>query len=130
MNVVEGLVGDPEVIRRTLKQEFDLMVSENLMMLAVRAGGDRQQLHESIRDHAMEVVQARRAGDDEADLLARLAEDPLFESVRDSISEASDPSDYIGCSAAQVERFFAEEVRPAIELCDDDSDTASWDVRV
>ena len=106
------------------------MVSENLMMLAARAGGDRQQLHESIRDHAMEVIQARRAGDDEADLLARLAEDPLFESVRDSISEASDPSDYIGCSAAQVERFFAEEVRPAIELCDVDSDTASWDVRV
>ena len=93
------------------------MVSENLMMLAVKAGGDRQQLHESIRDHAMEVVAARRAGDDEADLLVRLAEDPLFESVRDSISEVSDPADYIGCSAAQVERFFAEEVRPALELC-------------
>ena len=130
VNVVEGLVVYPEVIRRVLKQEFDFMVSENLMMLAVKAGGDRQQLHESIRDHAMEVVQARRGGDDEADLLVRLADDPLFESVRDSISEVSDPSDYIGCSAAQVERFFTEEVRPAIELYEDGSDTASWDVRV
>ncbi len=133
VNVVEGLVVYPEVIQRILKQEFDLMVSENLMMLAVKAGGDRQELHESIRDHAMEVVQARRGGDDDADLLLRLAEDPLFESVRENISEVSDPADYIGCSAAQVERFFAEEVRPAIELCGaggDDSDTSSWDVRV
>ena len=123
----------PEVIRRILKQEFDLMVSENLMMLAVKAGGDRQQLHESIRGHAMEVVQARRGGADEADLLLRLAEDPLFESIRDSICEESNPADYIGCSVAQVERFFAEEVRPAIELCgngEDGSQTASWDVRV
>ena len=109
------------------------MVSENLMMLAVKAGGDRQELHESIRDHAMVVVQARRGGDDSADLLLRLAEDPLFASVRENISEVSNPADYIGCSAAQVERFFAEEVRPAIELCGsaaDDSDTSSWDVRV
>ena len=81
----------------------------------------------------MEVVQARRGGDDKADLLLRLAEDPLFESVRDNIAEVSDPADYIGCSAAQVERFFSEEVRPALELCgsdEDGSDSASWDVRV
>ena len=132
VNVVEGLVVYPEVVRRTLEDELAFMASENLMMLATRAGGDRQDLHERIRDHAMEVTRARREGAARNDLLERLAADPAFASVRERIDEVTDPADYVGRSEEQVLRFFEEEVRPLLdELRTEKSGGAgSWDLRV
>ena len=113
-NVVDGLVVYPEVVNRTLEDELAFMASENLMMLAVREGGDRQQLHERIRDHAMQVTQARRSGGARNDLLERLAADPAFAAVKDRIGEICDPKDYIGRCPEQVDRFFRDEVAPAL----------------
>jgi len=140
VNVVEGMVVYPAVVRRTLDEELEFMASENLMMLAVRAGGDRQVLHERIRDHAMAVTQARRSvarasmEGHETSLLARLAADPLFAAVRDRIDEVGDPAAYIGRSPEQVDAFFRDEVAPRIArlpgTSGESTGGASWDVRV
>jgi adenylosuccinate lyase len=115
LNVSCGLVVHPAVIRRRLEEELASIASENLMMLAVRAGGDRGRLHERIREHAMKVAEARRAGAAQNDLLERLAADPLFASVRERIGEVSDPAAYVGRAPEQVEKFFRDEVDPLLE---------------
>lgn len=115
VNVARGLVVYPELTRRRLDDELPFIASENLLMMAVRAGGDRQRLHERIRQHAMDVATARRAGSGCNNLLERLAEDPLFSSVRSRIAQVSDPAAYIGRSPEQVERFFRTEVDPVLE---------------
>ncbi len=136
VNVVDGLVVYPHVVRQTLQEELEFMASENLMMLAVRAGGDRQELHERIRDHAMEVTHARRTGAKGTSLLERLAGDPLFTAVKDRLEEVSDPAAYIGRSVEQVESFLRDEVTPAIdrvreaESAAGGGDGGSWDLRV
>ncbi|MBN1442122.1 MAG: adenylosuccinate lyase [Planctomycetes bacterium] len=129
VNVMRGAVVYPEIIRRRLLDEFPFMASENLLMLAVRAGGDRQILHERIRQEAMRVVQDRRGGKSGNDLLLRLAEDPLFAAVRDRFAEIADPSRYVGRSPEQVERFFADEAAPWLERFAKSSGE-SWDVTV
>ncbi|MCZ6795555.1 MAG: adenylosuccinate lyase [Planctomycetota bacterium] len=129
VDVVRGLVVQPAVVRRRLLEELPFMVSENVLMLAVRAGGDRQELHESIRRHAMEVSEARLGGEPGNDLLERLARDPLFAAVKDRIAEVSNPASYVGRAPEQVESFFEVEVTPRIDsyLARDEP---SWDVRV
>lgn len=127
VRVVEGLVVYPEVVGRRLREEFPFMASENLLMLAVRAGGDRQALHESIRLHAMEVTRRRRAEGARNDLLQRLAADEAFASVHHRIEEVSDPAAYTGRSAEQVERFFRDEVQPALDRVPP-AEGESWDV--
>lgn len=112
LNVVRGLRVHPETIRRRIDEELPFMASEDILMIAVQAGGDRQELHERIRDHAMKVAEARKASGARNDLLERLAEDPLFSAVRGEILEAADPSRYVGRSPEQVEAFFREEVDP------------------
>ncbi len=129
VSVVRGLTVFPAIVTRRLREELPFMASENLLMLAVRAGGDRQELHERIRQHSMAVGQARQAGETGNDLLERLARDPLFASVKDRMAEVSDPAAYIGRSAEQVDRFFAEDVAPWLEH-ESGSEDPSWDVRV
>jgi len=114
LKVVRGLKAYPEVIRRRVREELPFMASEDLLMLAVKAGGDRQVLHECIRGHAMQVAAARRSEGARNDLLERLAADPLFARVRPRILEAADPSRHVGRAAEQVEAFFREEVAPAL----------------
>ncbi|MEM7234570.1 MAG: adenylosuccinate lyase [Planctomycetota bacterium] len=129
VNVVKGMDVYPEVIRSRIAEELPFMASENLMMLATRAGGDRQQLHECIRGHSMEVAKARRQGKRGNDLLERLAGDPLFAAVKDRIAEVSDPADYIGRAPEQVTLFFRDEVQPWIEKYAG-AEQSSWEVRV
>jgi adenylosuccinate lyase len=137
VNVIDGLVVYPFVVRQTLNEELEFMASENLMMLAVRAGGDRQELHERIRDHAMHVTHARRTGGEGTSLLERLSADPLFAAVKDRLGDVSDPSAYIGRCPEQVEAFCRDEVTPAIDRVREAETAAggssagvSWDVRV
>ena len=109
-NVAEGLVVYPEVIAKNLREELPFMATENILMAAVAAGGDRQDLHERIRTHsqaaAAEVKQHGRPND----LLDRLAADKAFAGV--DLKAAVDPSKLTGRSAAQVDEFLAEIVGP------------------
>jgi adenylosuccinate lyase len=109
-NVAEGLVVYPEVIAKNLREELPFMATENILMAAVAAGGDRQDLHERIRTHsvaaAAEVKQHGRSND----LLDRLAADTAFAGV--DLKAAVDPSKLTGRSAEQVDEFLAEIAAP------------------
>ncbi|MBL9161465.1 MAG: adenylosuccinate lyase [Planctomycetaceae bacterium] len=109
-NVAEGLVVYPEVIARNLREELPFMATENILMAAVQAGGDRQDLHERIRVHsqaaAAEVKQHGRPND----LLVRLAADQAFAAV--DLAEVVDAAKLTGRSAEQVDEFLAEVVAP------------------
>lgn len=109
-NVASGLVVYPEVVRRGLREELPFMATENILMAAVAAGGDRQDLHERIRQHsqaaAAEVKQYGRSND----LLARLAADEAFAGI--DLDAAVDARQLTGRSAEQVNEFLAEVVEP------------------
>ncbi len=130
VNVVRGLKVYPEVIRRRISQEFPFMISEDLLMMAVAAGGDRQVLHECIRLHAMKVVEARRSEGARNDLLERLAADPLFGKVRQHMDEFADPTRHVGRAPEQVEIFFREEVAPALKALGTREPEGELEVRV
>ena len=136
-SVVRGLVVWPEVIRQRLAQEIEFMATEDILMHAVKAGGDRQALHESIRQHSLAAREALRGGRTAPGVLARLAGDPAFAAVRGEISRLSDPACFIGRASEQVEEFFREEVDPVLSgpiLSDRKGGAApasmSWEVRV
>lgn len=109
-NVVNGLVVYPEVIARNLREELPFMATENILMAAVAAGGDRQDLHERIRQHsqaaAAEVKQHGRPND----LLVRLQGDPAFAEV--DLAAAVDARKLVGRSPEQVDEFLAEVIEP------------------
>jgi adenylosuccinate lyase len=109
-NVAEGLVVYPEVIAKNLREELPFMATENILMAAVAAGGDRQDLHERIRQHsqqaAAEVKQHGRAND----LLARLAADPAFAGV--DLEAAADAQTLVGRGPQQVDEFILDVVAP------------------
>jgi adenylosuccinate lyase len=109
-NVASGLVVYPRVIDRHLQEELPFMATENLIMEAVSKGGDRQQLHEQIRQHshAAGAVIKQQGGDN--DLLRRIAEDPAFAKVE--VPEKLDGSQYVGRAPQQVEAFLGEVVAP------------------
>ncbi len=114
-NVCSGLVVHPKVIEKHVMEELPFMATENLLMEAVKRGGDRQALHERIRAHSLAA--GRRVKDEglDNDLLERIAADPAFGLSREEVLGSLDPADYIGCCPEQVDRFLAEEVRPVLE---------------
>jgi adenylosuccinate lyase len=103
------MVVNPAVIERHLDQELPFMATENLLMAAVQAGGDRQDLHERIRVHAMATAAGIKVGL-ENDLIERIRSDPAFPPV--DMVDVLDPGRYIGRSIRQVEEFLAREVEP------------------
>lgn len=109
-NVATGLVVYPQVIARRLREELPFMATENILMAAVAAGGDRQELHEKIRQHsqAAAAVVKQQGGDN--DLLARLKHDPDFAEV--DLNDAIDASKLVGRSPEQVDEFLADVVAP------------------
>ncbi|WP_337175469.1 adenylosuccinate lyase [Paludisphaera sp.] len=109
-NVVPGMVVHPPVIARRVAEQLPFMATENLLMAAVQAGGDRQELHERIRVHSMAAADGLKAGGDANDLIDRLKSDPTFPKL--DFDAVMDPSRFTGRSAAQVEEFLAEEVDP------------------
>jgi adenylosuccinate lyase len=113
-NVSGGLVVYPQVIRRHLDDELPFMATENILMEAVKRGGDRQALHEKIRRHSQAA--AARVKEDGApnDLLARIAADPSFGLGTGDLAVALDPLLYIGRAPQQVEEFLAEDVDPIL----------------
>ncbi len=113
-NVFGGLVVHPDVSRRKLEAEIPFLATENVMMEAVRRGGDRQELHEKLRVHARASAEARSATGEPADLFDRIADDPAFGMSREELVRASRPETLVGRSAAQVETFIREELDPAL----------------
>lgn len=113
-DVAKGLVPYPNVIGNNLARELPFMATETILMACVQAGGDRQELHESIRVHSHEAAYRLKAGDGHNDLLERIAADPAFASVADRLDELVDPQKFVGRAPEQVEEYLAEVVEPAL----------------
>jgi adenylosuccinate lyase len=109
-NVARGLVVYPKVIARRVEQELPFMVTENVLMAAVRAGGDRQALHERIRRHARAAAEQVKLHGRENNIMALLAADPAF--ARVNLRTAIDPHRFIGRAPQQVDAFLREYVNP------------------
>jgi adenylosuccinate lyase len=109
-NVASGLVVYPNVIARNLVEELPFMASENLLMAAVAAGGDRQDLHERIRRHSLDAARAVKQEGRPNDLLDRLAKDPAFAKV--DVSAAMEPAQFVGRAPEQVDEFIVAVVEP------------------
>ena len=114
INVVSGLVVYPKVIEAHVMNELPFMATENIMMDAVKRGGNRQELHERIREHSMAAGKRIKEQGLENDMVDRIAGDPMFGMTREQILEHLDPSAYIGRCPSQVDEFLSECVRPAI----------------
>ena len=112
IDVVDGLVVNKAVIARRLASELPFMATEEILMAAVKAGGDRQELHERIRVHSQAAAAAVKQKGLDNDLLDRLAADPAFESVRDRLGEMTDPRRFVGRAPSQVTEFNQEVVTP------------------
>ena len=115
LNVVDGLVVYPKVIEKRLMSELPFMATENIMMDAVKAGGDRQELHERIRELSMEAGRNVKVYGKENNLLELIAADPAFNMSLEELKKTMDPSRYVGRSKEQVEEFLREAVQPILE---------------
>lgn len=109
-NIAEGLVVYPKVIERHLRDELPFMATENILMAAVAAGGDRQDLHERIRRHSVAAAARVKQEGESNDLLERLEQDSAFAQV--AIGDVSDPGRYVGRAPQQVGEFLADVVAP------------------
>lgn len=115
LNVVDGLVVYDKVITKRLMSELPFMATENIMMDAVKAGGNRQELHEKIRELSMEAgANVKREGKDN-NLLELIAGDPAFPMSLEELQETMEPSKYVGRAPLQVEKFIAEVIGPILE---------------
>lgn len=115
INITAGLVVYPKVIEQRLQSELPFMATEMILMDAVKAGGDRQELHEKIRVHSMEA--GRRVKEEGAanDLLDRIAADPAFGMSKEQLAAIMDPANFIGCAPQQTRDYLTEVVRPLLE---------------
>lgn len=115
LNVVDGLVVYEKVIDRRLRSELPFMATENIMMDAVKAGGDRQELHERIRELSMEAAKNVKMNGQENNLLELIAADPAFNMSLDELKETMDPKRYVGRAPRQVEVYLRDVIKPMLE---------------
>ncbi len=115
LNVTDGLKVYPKVIEKHLMAELPFMATENIMMDAVKAGGDRQELHEKIRTLSMEAGRNVKEEGKENNLLELIAADPSFNMTLEELQKSMEPSRYTGRSKEQVERFVKTVVQPVLE---------------
>jgi adenylosuccinate lyase len=113
-DVASGLVPYPNVLEQNLSRELPFMATETILMACVQAGGDRQELHESIRVHSHEAAYRLKAGDGHNDLLERIAADPAFASIVDQLDDLVDAKRFIGRAPEQVEEYLNEVVEPVL----------------
>ena len=114
-NVVSGLEVHPARIRRRLEEELPFMATEQLLMRAVRAGGDRQEAHERIRKHSIEAARAIKEGAPSNDLLERLSKDKEWKIPLREMRDALDPSAFVGRAPRQVDEFLREVIAPLLK---------------
>ncbi len=115
LNVTDGLKVYPKVIEKRLMSELPFMATENIMMDAVKAGGDRQELHEKIRTLSMEAGRNVKEEGKENNLLELIAADPSFNMSLEDLKKSMDPARYTGRSKEQVEAFIKNVVSPILE---------------
>ena len=115
LNVVDGLVVYPKVIEKRLRSELPFMATENIMMDAVKAGGDRQELHERIRELSMEAGRNVKVEGKDNNLLELIAADPAFNMTLEDLQKTMDPAKYTGRAAVQVDNFLKKVVHPVLE---------------
>ena len=115
LNVVDGLVVYPKVIEKRLMSELPFMATENIMMDAVKAGGDRQELHERIRELSMEAGRNVKEKGLDNNLLELIAQDDAFNLSLEDLQKTMDPSKYVGRSPEQVDAFLKNVIAPILE---------------
>ena len=115
LNVVDGLVVYPKVIRKHLMAELPFMATENIMMDAVKAGGDRQELHEKIRQLSMQAGKTVKEEGKDNNLLELIAADPSFHLSLEDLEASMQPERYVGRAPKQTEEFITEVINPILE---------------
>ena len=115
LNVVDGLVVYPKVIEKRLRSELPFMATENIMMDAVKVGGDRQELHERIRELSMEAGKTVKVEGKDNNLLELIAADPAFNLTLEELEKTMDPAKYTGRAAVQVDAFLKNVIQPMLD---------------
>ena len=115
INITDGLQRWPKVIEKRVRAELPFMATENLLMEAVKHGGNRQELHEVIRRHSMAAVRRVKEEGAENDLLERLKSDPAFACIREQFDLLVNPRAFVGRAPEQVEEFLTGSIRPLLE---------------
>ncbi len=115
MNVSSNMVVYPKVIEAHVKSELPFMATENIIMEAVKRGGDRQELHERIRQHSMEAAKMVKIEGKENDLIERIINDDFFNMTKEEILSLIDSKKFIGRAPGQVEDFIEKQIRPILE---------------
>jgi adenylosuccinate lyase len=130
-NVGSGLIVNEPVVARNLEAEVPFMATESILMEAVSRGGDRQDLHERIRQHAFGAARRLKDGAEDNDLIERIRADDVFGLSRDDLADLTDPTRFVGRAPAQVDRFLEEFLRPVLERYPEAADRVeSAEVRV
>ena len=129
-NVASNLVVHPKVIEKHIMEELPFMATENILMDAVKKGGDRQELHERIRTHSLAAGSRVKNEGLPNDLLERIAADPAFGLSREDVLAHLDPADYIGCCPQQVERFLQDDIQPVLDRYPDALQGAGAEIKV
>lgn len=114
MNITENLVVYEKVIEKHVNEELPFMATENIIMECVKAGGDRQVLHEGIRINSMKAADNVKKFGKQNNLIELISEDPLFSAVKDRLNDVLDPYKYTGRAASQVEEYVNTEVNPIL----------------
>ena len=120
INIVSEIVVYPKMIEKRLQSELPFMATENIMMAAVKKGGDRQELHEKIRRHSMDAGRVVKVEGKENDLLYRIANDASFDLTLEEIQAEMKPENFVGRAPQQVEEMVRDYVTPIIEKYKDD----------
>lgn len=115
LNVVDGLVVYPKVIEKRLMSELPFMATENIMMDAVKAGGDRQELHERIRELSMEAGKNVKENGLDNNLLELIAEDQAFNMSLEDLKKTMDPAKYVGRAREQVDAYLKNVIYPLLQ---------------
>ncbi len=114
-NVAEGIQVWPKVIEKHVRSELPFMATENILMAAVKAGGDRQELHEAIRTHSMAAGRKVKEMGEANDLIDRIKADPVFAKIANGIDKIMDPAKFVGRAPEQVDEFLENEVAPVLK---------------
>ena len=120
LNVTDGLVVYPKVVRARVLAELPFMASENIMMKAVKKGGDRQELHERLREHAVAAAAVVKQEGKPNDMIARVEADPAFGLTREEIEAELSPEAFTGRSAEQVTEFLRDVIQPVLDANKED----------
>ena len=130
INIIDGIQVWPNVIAKRVAAELPFMATENILMAAVKAGGNRQELHEAIRVHSMEAAKQIKEFGRDNDLIERIKNDPAFSSIKDRIDSIVNPHDFIGRAPEQVEELVATYIEPLLAKHAEEQSDKGEDINV